>query len=133
MKNTNRIRIYFFTIALTAAASYYIGYQYTIGLESEQEYLADANNSMDTEQLSSENTTESDEALASSNIKIPYEYVMVAEDGYLTVYMSDLQTVYLYTDIKLDDLSDELQSEIAKGKFFTDIEELYDFLENYSS
>lgn len=59
-------------------------------------------------------------------------YLMVA-DHYIIVYEEDKQTVHLNTDILLSHLSEELQSEIIRGKYIENEEELYHFLESYSS
>ena len=53
--------------------------------------------------------------------------------GYVTVYLSDRTTIYEMTDILLTDLPEEVQQEIAAGKYISTTEELYAFLENYSS
>lgn len=62
----------------------------------------------------------------------PYEYVIVNDNGYLTVYQKDLKTVYFQTDIPYAELHAELQKKIDQGYLIQDAEELYDFLENYS-
>lgn len=62
-----------------------------------------------------------------------YKYYLVAENNYITVYYMDKETVFSYTDILLSSLPEEMQQEIISGKFITDIHQLYNFLENYSS
>lgn len=62
-----------------------------------------------------------------------YQFCLVPEDGYVTVYTADFETVYAYTDIQLKNLPSDLKKEIKRGKYLSDISELYDFLENYSS
>lgn len=59
-------------------------------------------------------------------------YLMVA-DHYIIVYESDKQTVHLNTDILLSNLNEKLQREIIQGKYIEDEQELYHFLESYSS
>lgn len=59
-------------------------------------------------------------------------YLMV-ENDYINVYYNDLKTVYLYTDIKLADLPESMQQEIMDKKLIKTEEELYNFLESYSS
>ena len=53
--------------------------------------------------------------------------------GYVAVYLSDRTTIYELTDILLTDLPEEVQQEISAGKYIATAEELYEFLENYSS
>lgn len=60
-------------------------------------------------------------------------FYLIAENNYITVYYSDLATVYLYTDISFDNLSDELKQQILDKKYVETEEELYNFLESYSS
>ena len=61
------------------------------------------------------------------------KYFLVSEDKYVTVYYSDLKTVYMYTDIKIENLPENIGNEITKGKYVKDVEELCNFLESYSS
>ena len=60
-------------------------------------------------------------------------FYLIAENGLITVYYSDMSSVYLYTDISLDTLSEELQQEILDKKYVESEEELYNFLESYTS
>lgn len=60
-------------------------------------------------------------------------YYLKVENNKIVVYLSDMETVFLYTDILMEDMPDELQQEIIHVKCISDIESLYDFLESYSS
>lgn len=73
------------------------------------------------------------EIQATDGENVEYSYYLVEEFGYVNIYRTDLETVYEYTDISIDDLPQELQDEICTGKGLTNEQELYDFLENYSS
>ena len=53
--------------------------------------------------------------------------------GYVAVYTGDRRTLYEFTEIPVNDLPGELQHEIAAGKYISSEDELYGFLENYSS
>ncbi|MCM1144337.1 MAG: hypothetical protein NC318_04395 [Blautia sp.] len=59
-------------------------------------------------------------------------YLMVA-DHYVIVYEEDKKTLHTNTDILLESLSIELQEEIMQGKYVENEQELYNFLESYSS
>lgn len=61
------------------------------------------------------------------------DFYLMVEDDYISVYCGDLKTVYLYTDIYMNDLPENLQQEILDKKHINDKEELYNFLESYSS
>lgn len=69
----------------------------------------------------------------SLNVVEPYKYVLLVEDGYVAVYYTDQKTLYAATDIRIEVLPEDLQEEISEGKFFRNEEQLYNFLENYSS
>ena len=60
-------------------------------------------------------------------------FYLYSLNGYLIVYAGDNKTVYEYTDIPTDNLPETIQLEIKNGKFIESKEELYGFLENYSS
>jgi hypothetical protein len=60
-------------------------------------------------------------------------YKLQVEEGYLVVYKNSENQVFEYTDIPLEALPQELQSEVLLGKQIETIDELYNFLENYSS
>ncbi|MEG1292454.1 MAG: hypothetical protein RSD28_09180, partial [Lachnospiraceae bacterium] len=69
----------------------------------------------------------------SFSLSEPYEYILLEEDGYVSVYHTDRKTRYADTDIILDRLPKNLQKEIKEGKYMNSEDELYQFLENYSS
>jgi len=60
-------------------------------------------------------------------------YYLLEKNGYVVVVEADKKTPFEYTDILLEDLPDLLQKEIRNGKYVDTKEELYGFLENYSS
>lgn len=59
-------------------------------------------------------------------------YLMVV-DHFVIVYKEDKKTIYMNTDILLENLSQELQEEIIQGKYMENEQALYNFLESYSS
>ena len=60
-------------------------------------------------------------------------YYLTEEDGKVQVYEGDKETLYEPTEILVDQLPDQLQEEIRAGKYLDSEEDLYSFLENYSS
>ncbi len=60
-------------------------------------------------------------------------FYLVNEKNYVVVYCDDLKTVYMNTNITLDSLPDALKQEIIQNKYIATEEELYNFLESYSS
>ena len=65
--------------------------------------------------------------------EIPKGYVAVNEKNMVTIYLGDLTTKYMDTSIKTTDLPDKIKAEIIASKKFGDEEELFRFLESYSS
>ncbi len=63
--------------------------------------------------------------------KVHY-YIMV-RDNKLVVYYEDMQTVFLTTEISLDSLPEDVKREVLQRKYFETEEEMYNFLESYSS
>ncbi|MFI3212111.1 MAG: hypothetical protein R3Y24_02100 [Eubacteriales bacterium] len=60
-------------------------------------------------------------------------YYLKVENHYITVYESDGNTIFIHTDIMLDDLPEKAQQEIIDVKLIKNSQDLYDFLEAYSS
>lgn len=60
-------------------------------------------------------------------------YYLCEMQGFVVVYLSDRKTIYEMTEIPLTDLPEEVQQEIVAGKYIPTQDELYGFLENYSS
>ena len=60
-------------------------------------------------------------------------FFLLNENHYVVVYDRSLEQVYLNTDILTRELPEELQEEILHMKFIENEEELYNFLESYSS
>jgi len=73
-----------------------------------------------------------DELTADTNLEA-YQFVLVNNDNYVTVYQLPENEIYEYTDVIMDVLPAELQEEIRQGKYLRNEEELYNFLENYTS
>ena len=60
-------------------------------------------------------------------------FYILSKDNKLVVYYEDMETVFLNTDITLDSLPANVRLEILSKKYFETEEELYNFLESYSS
>lgn len=78
-------------------------------------------------------TEEAPQLAESMQVQEAYRYLLVEEDGVLIVYEKDGKTVLLETNIKLHGLDEETRQQLHEGIWITDEEELYDFLESYSS
>ena len=60
-------------------------------------------------------------------------YYIYERNGYVVIYKNDKTTPYEYTNILFEELPEMLKQEIQNGKYLKNEEELYGFLENYTS
>lgn len=77
--------------------------------------------------------TEEETMIVASVPTVNYAYIVRAAEQMLVVYLSDGQTVYMETGIRLEMLDDEMKEKAVRGIGFQTPESLYDFLESYSS
>lgn len=68
-----------------------------------------------------------------SGVNEKSHFYIVSKDSKLVVYYEDMETIFLTTNILLNSLPINLQLEILSKKYFETEEELYNFLESYSS
>lgn len=73
-------------------------------------------------------------------VEVHYTYVEPTEGfylgvnkNYIVVYLDDMETVYLNTDILLESLPERIQQQVIGYMYIEDEEALYHFLESYSS
>lgn len=73
-------------------------------------------------------------------VRMDYRYVEPSSSFYIgvydnnvIVYLEDAETVYIETDIRLDSLPQEIQSEIIQMMWIEDESALFNFLESHSS
>ncbi len=81
--------------------------------------------------LTKENKQEN--ALEISQEYVSFQYYIKDDDGRLVVYETKTQSIYAQTSIETDTLPEEIQDHLDTGIFFQTEEELYNFLESYSS
>lgn len=124
MKKT--IGICLFTVVLTACVFGSLAILNTLTERRQNEpELADAT------EIGTE--TETPELAESMQVQKTYRYLLVEENGVLIVYEKDGKTILLETNIRVHGLDEETQKLLHEGIWITDEEELYDFLESYSS
>ncbi|MCC8168514.1 MAG: hypothetical protein LIO37_04150 [Clostridiales bacterium] len=70
---------------------------------------------------------------SADNAQDNYEYIILANNGTMVVYYSDASTVYFDSGIKVTSLPDETIDKVVQGIRFQSEEELFAFLESYSS
>ena len=145
MKQTRIIRILFVASAMLIVGAFWGGFYFGenstdpehILIASEEASDTDSSNkvsdsSSDLKNASVEEKQEEETAESMKNVEQERYYLKVSEE-YLTVYYSETDQVYFETGLKLSDLPSDLQKEAKTGISFSNLEELYSFLENYSS
>lgn len=83
--------------------------------------------------ITTENDVSKEQSITISQEYISYPYYIKEEYGRLVVYLSKTQEIYMETSIEIYTLPSELQENLESGIYFKTEEELYDFLESYSS
>ena len=77
--------------------------------------------------------TETEEAKEISQEYTNYKYYVKDDDGRLTVYETKTKNIYMETAIEVYHLPESIRTNLQNGIYFETEEELYDFLESYSS
>ena len=121
MKNTKRMRTFFLGALVLSISAWIGGRQYYLKLKEKIIEIQEAA----TEQF--------EDSVESANIQNKKAFVIREEDGYLNVYFGEEDALYMYTGIAYQGLPEELKKEISNGKTFDTLEDLYRFLESYSS
>lgn len=60
-------------------------------------------------------------------------YYVTINESRIIVYHGDRETVFLSTDIKAEELPEDVQADLHAGMYLENEGMLYDFLENYTS
>ena len=66
-------------------------------------------------------------------VVIREEYYLVAEDGFLLVFLKDQKTICLYTHVPLMDFPQEEQERLREGFWFSSMMDVFHYLESYTS
>ena len=87
-----------------------------------------------TEEMPAETDTEKElKTTESLAVYETYAYIIKQKDGILVVYQSDGITEFFETNIRIRDLNEDMVKKLENGIRFSDDQELYAFLESYSS
>jgi len=65
--------------------------------------------------------------------KVENQFYICRKGDFVVVYYSDLKTVYEYTEIRMESLTDEIRQMVEQGFYVKDAQELYSILEGYTS
>ena len=111
----------------------------TIGVVLGMLYIKINNDStVNPPQNSTENSTMSTEekstnSITSSNEYVNYYFCAKNDNGRVSIYDVKTQSLYMETGIEISLLPEDIQRELEVGIYFKTDEELFDFLESYSS
>ena len=145
MKQTRIIRILFVTSAMLIVGAFWGGFYFGENNTEPEHILIASDETSDTDSSGKVTDSSSDIKNAAAaeqqeeeteesmkNVEQERYYLKMSEE-YLTVYYTETDLVYFETGLKLSDLPSDLQEEAKTGISFSNLEELYSFLENYSS
>lgn len=123
----NKYGIGFFTAAIAAILVITCAYQFS--------YQKAKEHAKERAQLKTEEQViEPETSVAADGAALKEDcYYLMEVNGYIVVYLSDKETPYEYTDILYDELPAVMRNEVRNGKYVESQEELYGFLENFSS
>lgn len=128
MKKTTSICLFTGMIFLLLVMVVYLLFTQQDTGEKEQDLAAA------TEEMPAETDTEKElKTTASLAVYESYAYVIKQKDGILVVYQSDGITEFFETNIRIRDLNEDMVKKLENGIRFSDDQELYAFLESYSS
>lgn len=124
----NKYGIGFFATAITAILVITCAYQLSFQRAKERAEEAREDKRQEKVQEEPENLVAADGEAMKEDC-----YYLMEVNGYVVVYLSDKLTPYEYTDIAYDELPPTMREEVRNGKYIASTQELYGFLENYSS
>lgn len=110
---------------LTIAAALWIDTSYR-DFEKPQTISADENS----EEKSEENIEEMTQSMSTLSYA---KYFLAEQEGKVVIYHSDKKTLCYETSIRVDHLPQEMKQAVKEGIAVETEEQLYEFLENYSS
>ena len=128
MKKTTSICLFTGMIFLLLVMVVYLLFTQQDTGEKEQDLAAA------TEEMPAETDTEKElKTTESLAVYEPDAYIIKQKDGILVVYQSDGITEFFETNIRIRDLNEDMVKKLENGIRFSDDQELYAFLESYSS
>lgn len=85
------------------------------------------------ETITTENNVSKEQSITINQSYITCPYFIKENDGRLVVYLTKTQEIYMETGIESERLPIDIKEKLETGIFFENEEDLYDFLESYSS
>ncbi len=95
----------------------------------------DGQNKIEQEITNSQTETEDNnsQSITISNDYKTYYFYAINEGGHIFVYDIQSQTLYMETGLETESLPENIQNELETGIYFENEEQLFSFLESYSS
>lgn len=129
------------TVGICLLASFFVLYTFGLYLlwKPKEEPLQKAKRMPFASEIAYEEGASTEDLLMESTLKEsmiiqqPYAYLVLEQDGVLVVYEADGETVLFETNVRVQNLDAELQEKVKEGLPFVNEQELFDFLESYSS
>ncbi len=112
----------FFAALFLAVSVLGIGYQLSYRYVVDRQQASVTSERQDVQSITTKGAAEKNEG-----------YYLAELHGYVAVYLSDQTTIFEFTDIPVDELPKEIQNQLGDMKYVETLDELYAFLENYSS
>ena len=122
MKQTRIIRISFLICTICMVAAFWSGF-----------YFGESQLKADTAPVQTASCPDTDSKKSSTEEKKNISGTDSVESMNLSVYFSDTDRLYFETSLKVSNLPEYLRRDALEGIPFTSLENLYSFLENYSS
>ncbi len=72
-------------------------------------------------------------AVAQDQVRAKGNFFLVSEDGFLLVFGRDTSEICLYTHIPISDLPETERARLRQGIWFPTMEEIYSYLESFTS
>ena len=137
MKQTRRIRISFLICTGLIIAAFWGGFymggsRLSVDVAPIQTASGTDGTDENVTEPASNSGTDHTTVESMNNLKEEKYYIKVSGD-YLSVYFSDTGRLYFETSLKVSDLPEYLRKDAVNGISFSSLENLYSFLENYSS
>ena len=129
MKQIRMIRISFFICAMCAVIAFWSGFYFGENYQTKDPTLT-ASQTQDPQKI----TARESESETSGSTGGEEPYYLKSSGDYLSVYYGADREFYFETDVRLSDLPQTLQETAEEsGISFSSLEDVYSFLENYSS
>lgn len=130
---------YYYFAAIAVIFTVFLVYEAVMfSLDSNKDYLLQTESastrSIDNRtEKASENTTTKDKQETMAVAQTSNTYYLVLSEGRVCIYRGDDRIFYDYAVVNLDIMPEEIKEQLKYGMYLSNEQELYDFLQTYSS